>query len=140
MQSPTAMDLSKVDLSKVDVTRAVADAAIAVGLADRPRSRWPLALGAVLAASMAGIAIMNADRIGEAIREARRWIAGRVEAMTTRLMPHDPVAFTAADTMPIEPPAYGTEVTSWPDAYPEGLGSSPESVTANGRSKVTSPI
>jgi hypothetical protein len=132
------MDLTKVDLSKVDVPKAFSDAAVAVGLAKRPRSRWPFALGAVLVVTAAGIALMNTDAIAERIRQARRWIADRMDGMNTGLMQDEAVAFPAAETMPIEPPAFDPTPASKPSDYPEGLGGSPESITANGRSKATS--
>ena len=132
------MDLTKVDLSKVDVSKAMADAAIAVGLAKRPRSRWPIALGAMLVVTAAGVALMNADPIRERVRQARRWIAGRFDGMSPGLMQDGPVAFTAAEPMPIEEPALDPMTTMQPADYPDGFGASPEAVAANGRSKAAS--
>jgi hypothetical protein len=132
------MDITKLDLSKVDVPKAMSDAAVAVGLAKRPRSRWPFALGAMLVVTAAGFALMNADAIGERIRQARRWIADRMDGMNTGLMQDEAVAFPTAETMPVDQPAFDPTPSSQPSDYPEGLGSSPASVTANGRSKVTS--
>ena len=108
------------------------------GWPKRPRSRWPFALGAMLVVTAAGLAVMNADLIGERIRQARRWIVGRFDGMSTGLMQDEPAAFTAAEPMPIEPPAFDPMPTSQPADYPDGFGSTPESVTANGRSKATS--
>ncbi len=133
------MDLSKVDLSKVDVGRAMSDAAIAVGLSKPRPSRWPFALGAILVVTAAGLALMNASMIQERVAQARRWIAAKMSEMRAGGLDDEPVAFTAAETKSIESPVWDTVPGSQPADYPEGLGASPESVTANGRSKVTSP-
>ena len=132
------LEMPKVDLSKVDVGRAMSDAAIAVGLSQPRRSRWPFALGAIVVVTAAGLAIMNASMIQERVAQARRWITDKMSEMRAQGLETDPVAFTAAETKPIEPSTWDTVPESTPAEYPEGLGASPESVTANGRSKVPS--
>ncbi len=133
------LEMPKVDLSKVDVGRAMSDAAIAVGLSKPRPSRWPFALGAILVVTAAGLALMNASMIQERVAQARRWIAAKMSEMRAGGLDDEPVAFTAAETKSIESPVWDTVPGSQPADYPEGLGASPESVTANGRSKVTSP-
>ncbi len=133
------LEMPKVDLSKVDVGRAMSDAAIAVGLSKPRPSRWPFALGAIVVVTAAGLALMNASMIQERVAQARRWIAAKMSEMRAGGLDDEPVAFTAAETKSIESPVWDTVPGSQPADYPEGLGASPESVTANGRSKVTSP-
>src|SRR6185295_4027064 len=96
------VEMPKVDLSKVDVGRAMSDAAIAVGISKPRPSRWPFALGAILVVTAAGLAVMNASMIQERIAQARRWIAERMSEMRAGGLEAEPVAFTAAETKPIE--------------------------------------
>ena len=134
----TNLEMPKVDLSKVDVGRAMSDAAVAVGLSKPRPSRWPFALGAIFVVTAAGLALMNASMIQERVAQARRWVADKMSEMRAEGLDAEPVAFTAAETKPIDAPAWDTVPESTTADYPEGLGASPESVTANGRSKVTS--
>ena len=75
------IDLSKFDLPKVDVGKAVAGAATAVGLMNKPRSRWPFVIGAGIAVAVAGWAWMNADMLRRRFSEAATAVSDRVATM-----------------------------------------------------------
>jgi hypothetical protein len=70
------IDLSKVELPRVDVGKAVADAAVAMGIARRSRPRWPFLLGAAVIAGLTAWALMHSasvrDRLSGASRTARQ--------------------------------------------------------------------
>jgi hypothetical protein len=128
------IDLSRIDVPRVDVGKAIAGAATAVGLVKPRRSRWPFVLGAGLVVAAAGLAVMNSAAIRERLSRAKAWIDAQVTAMAAR---RDDVAFTAAETKPIEPSA-AARTSDWPaDDYPEGLGVSTALSGANDRSAAT---
>jgi hypothetical protein len=127
------IDLSGIEMPTVDVGKAITGAATAVGLVKPRRSRWPFVLGAGIVVAVAGLTAMNSTAVRERLGRARTWIDERLTAMRTRDEARDPVAFTAAETRPIErlpdAGAFGVPM----DDYPEGLGASTEAVTANSR-------
>jgi hypothetical protein len=120
-QSVANFEWPTVDLSSIDVGKAVAGAAAAVHIGRRrSRRRWPLAVGGLLAAGMAGWVVLGNEA-------ARARIAGAVGAIRERIAAarwnrhgelemdaDDPIAFPAAETALIE----ATEFD-----YPAGLGS-----------------
>jgi hypothetical protein len=120
-QSVSNFEWPTVDLSSIDVGKAVAGAAAAVHIGRRrSRPRWPLAVGGLLAAGLAGWAVLGNEA-------ARARIVGAVSAIRERISAarsnrlgwletdaHDPIAFPAAETALIE----ATEFD-----YPAGLGS-----------------
>jgi hypothetical protein len=132
------VDLSRIDVSKVDVGKALTGAAAAVGLVKPRRSRWPFVLGAGVVVAAAGLVALNQALVRERLGRAKAWIDEQVTAMRAAAAERDPVAFTAAETRPIEP---ASETTVFDDRhatdYPEGLGASSEPSTANDRSEVT---
>ena len=97
---PTLDDLPKVDVSKMDVGKAVAEAATAVGLMQKRRSRWPFVVGAGIALAVAGWAWMNAEMIRERVSGAGAWIGDRVGAIRENADLDESVAFTAAEPAP----------------------------------------
>jgi hypothetical protein len=90
----------------------------------RRRPRWPLALALIAAGGAAWAASRN-----EMLRVA---VTGRARALGDRMLiassawrrreSSEPVAFTAADTMPIAPPAFADAGISDSTDYPPGLG------------------
>jgi hypothetical protein len=123
----TKIELPKFDLPKVDVGKAVTDAATAVGLMEKPRSRWPLLLGAAIAVATAGFLYMNAAMVRERLSQARAWVGERFDAMNPSI--DDDVAFTAAEPKPIDEtdtfdlggPTNAKGSTKSKD-YPDGFG------------------
>jgi len=130
------VDLSRIDVSKVDVGKAIAGAATAVGLVKPRRSRWPFVLGAGVVVATAGLVVLNRTAIQERLGRAKAWIDEQATAMRAEGVEHDPVAFTAAETRPIEPASETTGFADWSATdYPDGLGASTEPSAANERSE-----
>ena len=109
----------KIDLSSVDVGKAMAGAAAAAHIGRRARRpRWPLVVGGLIVAGLAGWAFLS----NEALRaRLARWagvIRERISAVRSdrydrlEIDRDHPIAFPAAETAPID--ATG---------YPAGLGS-----------------
>ena len=142
-ERPT-LAMPDLDGPKADVGKAIVSAATAVGLVKTPRrSRWPFLLGAGLVVALAGWTVMNAAGIRERVGRAKGWIEDRVGAVPTEPVDQDsqdPVAFTAADTQPIEKPATTVVSASTNADYPEGLGISTEPAATNGRTTAASKV
>jgi hypothetical protein len=124
------IDMPKIDLPKIDIGKAVNDAAIAVGLARPQRRRWPFVLGGAIVLGLTAWALMQSTAF-------RQWLDNMVGMARERMDPgediDDPVAFTAAETAPIDAGPYASngemDVAGAFDAagasandYPEGLG------------------
>jgi hypothetical protein len=99
----------------------------------RSRSRWPLAFGGIIVASLAGFALLRRpgvrERVDGVARRARERLA-EFRAGPEGWLDVDadePVAFTAASTAPIDDGGFasGPEdvAESGTTDYPEGLGS-----------------
>jgi hypothetical protein len=117
---PKLDDLPKVDVSKMDVGKAVAEAATAVGLMQKPRSRWPFVVGAGIALAVAGWAWMNAEMIRERLSGAGAWIGDRVGAIRDNADNDESIAFTAAEPAPVV------------NDYPNGFGAPAEMHSTTG--------
>ena len=116
------LDLPRFDPPKVDVPDAIASAMNAAGIRRPSPRRWPFALAGVVAAGVAGWAILNNESMRARISEIVGSIRQRIATMRSPASEFEPIAFPAAETMPIEPsavPEYETPET--PD-YPAGLG------------------
>lgn len=124
------IDWPKIDLSSIDIGKAIAGAAAMAHIRRRPaarRRRWRLAVGALIVAGLAGWAVLSnpsarerADRAIRGLREridARRGSADSLEVDTD-----EPVAFTAAETAPIQPAPYADVDGGAETPYPDGLG------------------
>ncbi len=116
IERPTGDDMPKldelptVDLTKVDIGKAVTDAATAVGLMQKRRSRWPFVLGAGVALAAAGWALMNMDMLRERLSGATTWVGDRIAAIRDTNEIDESVAFTAAEPAPAdndEPNGFG---------------------------------
>jgi hypothetical protein len=121
------IDLSKIDFPRIDVGKAVNDAAIAVGLVRPSRRRWPFLLGAAIIAGLTAWALMHSTAVRERLDRAARTARERIDEMRED-EELETVAFTAAETAPIENGVYADVARALDDAgitaneYPEGLG------------------
>ena len=109
----------KIGLSSVDVGKAITDAAAAAHIGRRAqRSRWPLAVGGLIVAGLAGWAILSNEALRARLARGVSAIRERISAVRSNRYDRleidgdDPIAFPAAETAPID--ATG---------YPAGLGS-----------------
>jgi hypothetical protein len=124
------IDWPRIDVSSGELGKAMAGAAAAVHIGrPAPRSRWPLAVGALIVVGLAGWAILTSETrrtrlarwahtIGEQISAVRSDRHGRNE-----IARDDPVAFDAAQTAPMQASPYAASTTNHTTDYPEGLGS-----------------
>jgi hypothetical protein len=131
------LDLSKIDMpdldkSKADIAKAITGAAVAVGLAQPKRSRWPFVLGAGIAIAVGAWAVMNATAIRTRLAQWQSAIQERVSEMTAP--PYaDPVAFTAAEPKPIEDEPNVGDYGPPAEDYPKGFGAANEKEPATTR-------
>ncbi len=117
------LDLPKFDPPKVDVPDAIASAMDAAGIRRSSPRRWPLALAGVVAAGVAGWAILSNESLRARISEAIGTIRQRVDSMRSPASEFEPIAFPAAETKPIEPGPMAEYETPDSADYPDGLGS-----------------
>ena len=123
------LDLPKFDAPRVDVPDAIASAMNAAGIRRSSPRRWPFALAGVVAAGVAGWAILSNESIRARINEAVASVRERVASMRSPSNEFEPIAFPAAETKPIEPgPMAEYEIPETPD-YPDGLGSADSAKT-----------
>lgn len=113
-----------------DVGKAVAGAAAAANIGRRPsRPRWPLAVGGLIVAGLATWAILSNEALRARIASGANALRERITAMRSddsdwlEMDRDEPLAFDAAETKPIETPAYGETTTVGASGYPDGLGS-----------------
>lgn len=130
------VNLSDIEMPKVDVGKALTGVATAVGLVKPRRSRWPFVLGAGVVVAAAGLVIMNSAAVRERLGRARAWIGEQVAAMSAGRR-DDSVAFTAAETKPIEPAREVGDFGTPADDYPEGFGAATEKVPTYSGSATT---
>jgi hypothetical protein len=118
------IDLSKFEPPRLDIPDAVAGALDTAGIRHAsPRRRWPLAFAGVLAASLAGWAVLNNESIRTRLNEVLDSIRQRISTMRSPVIELEPVAFPAAETKPIEPSLVAEYETPEVADYPPGLGS-----------------
>ena len=118
-----SIEWPKVDLSKIDVTREDVDKAI-LGVATAARlvrpamrsSRLPIAIGAIVVAALATVAILSRpavrERLAIAAREAQRRVEDARNRAATLEVEDDPAfegATPDAIAIPIDPDAFATE-------------------------------
>ena len=120
----------KIDLSSVDVGKAMAGAAAAAHIGRRPkRPRWPLAVGGLIVACLAGLAMLSNEALRARLGSGTAAIRARISAVRSKrhdridIDGDDPIAFTAAETAPIEAAPYTDNATIEATGYPVGLGS-----------------
>jgi hypothetical protein len=117
----------KVDLGAVDMGRTFASAAAAVHPRPRPgRSRRPIALAALAGAGIAGWLLLSQKTIQDQLARWARLIRSRIAAALAddRETGRDqPVAFPAAETVPVMIDAYMDQTVEAGTPYPVGLGS-----------------
>ena len=122
------IDLSKIDFPRIDVGKAVTGAAVAIGLV-RPRPRrWPYVLGVALIVGLTAWALTRSTAVRERLDRAARTARERMDEMREEREFEDAVAFTAAETAPLDDGAFADVAGALDDAgvtakdYPEGLG------------------
>lgn len=120
----------EIDLSSVDVGKAMAGAAAAAHIGRRAqRRRWPLAVGGLIVAGLAGWAILSNEALRTRLASAVGAIRERISAVRStwydrhEIDRDDPIAFPAAETAPIEASPYPESTTIDATDYPAGLGS-----------------
>jgi hypothetical protein len=120
----------KIDLPSVDVGKAVAGAAAAVHIGRRAhRPRWPLAVGGLLIAGLAGWAILHNEALRARLAGATGAIRTRISAVRSNrpdrleMDRDDALALTAAETAPIETSPSTDSTTIDATGHPAGLGS-----------------
>ena len=139
------IDLSKIDLSKVELPKveipklerptpdelgkAVAAAATTIGLAKAKPRRWPYLVAAGLAIATAGWVAMNWSMIRARLDRFAAKVNERMTTVRGEEAWDDAVAFTSAETKPIESSLDTVAPTSTTlDDYPAGLGISREPI------------
>ena len=120
----------RIDLSSVDVGKAMAGAAAAAHIGRRARRRrWPLAVGGLIVAGLAGWAILSNEALRARLARGASAIRERISAVRSNRYDRleidrdDPIAFNAAQTAPIEASPYTDSTTIGATGYPAGLGS-----------------
>ena len=129
------VELPKVDLSKVelptadDVSNAIAGAAAAVGLVQQRPRRWPYVVAGAITLAGIGVVAMNWSKVRDWIDRMTARYSRRIDAVQGEDDWDATVAFTAAETMPIEPSIDNVgPMGSTHDEYPAGLGVESEPV------------
>lgn len=119
-----------IDLSSVDVGKAVTEAAQAAHIVRRPhRSRWPLAVGGFVVASLTGWVVLSNAAFRARLAQGAGVIRERISALWSggsgalEVDRNEPVAFPAAETAPIESTSLRDDSPGNGAAYPPGLGS-----------------
>jgi len=124
------IDWPKVDPSSGDFGKAIAGAVAAAHIGrPAPRSRWPLVIGGLIVAGLAGWVILTSETLRTRLARWAHAIREQISAM--RSDPHgrneigrdDPIAFDAAQTAPIQTSPYAASTTIHTTDYPPGLGS-----------------
>lgn len=120
----------KIGLSSVDVGKAMAGAAAAAHIGRRARRpRWPLVVGGLIVAGLAGWAILSNEALRARLARGAGAIRERISAMRSsrsnqlEIDRAHPIAFNAAETAPIEAAPYTDSTTIDATGYPAGLGS-----------------
>ena len=135
------VDLTKLERPKIDlpdsvtkfewpdVGKAVASVAAAANIGRRPSRRWPLAVVGLIVAGLAAWAILTNEALRARISSAATALRERISTMRSTdtdwldMDRDEAMAFDAAETKPIETPAYTESAPVAGSDYPEGLGS-----------------
>ena len=134
-------DLTKLDLPKIDIGKAAVDAATAVGLVSRRRSRWPFVLAAGVAAVAVGWAYMNAAMLRDRLSQARSWVGDRTAAMnpsprsmttSIRLRSPRPIRSPSKRRSRSTPTATTNGSKTKSKDYPDGFGATADMAAATG--------
>ena len=124
------VDLSKVELPKADdVSKAIVGAATAVGLVKTRPRRWPYIVAGAIALAAVGWVAMNWSKVRGWVDRMSARVNRRMDAVQGEDEWDETVAFTSAETRPIESSidAVGP-MGSTLDDYPAGLGVQSETV------------
>jgi hypothetical protein len=123
------IDLPRIDLPSVDVGKAVARAAAAAQIGRRPqRPRWRLATVGLIVASLTGWAILTNKELRQRLVTGTSAIRARISALRSNrdrpdIDPDAPIAFSAAETAPMEAGPFTDPTADHATDYPDGLGS-----------------
>ena len=126
-------DLPKIDrpkmpdrMANVDLGKAVAGlVAMTPFRPKRSRPRWPVAVGGLIVAGVAAAVLSNRairDRIARAFDAFRARVTAMRREDMLQIDADDPVAFTEAETAPLDPTPYADGTTADVTGYPDGLG------------------
>jgi hypothetical protein len=103
------IEMPDIDVSMSDITKsvgkAVTGAAVAVGLVRPARPRWPFVIAAAIIAGLTAWALMHSTTFRDRLDRAARTARLRMDEMREShddMDETDAVAFTAAETMPID--------------------------------------
>jgi hypothetical protein len=128
--SVSKFEWPKIDLSSVDVGKAIAGAAAAVNIGRRARRpRWPLAVGGLIVAGLVTWAIVTNDALRTRLANGVTALRERIATMRSgeddllEMDQDETIAFTSAETAPLEAPPYSEATSVDATGYPDGLGS-----------------
>ena len=117
------------DISAADIRKALASVAVAAHLRPRPRqSRWPFVVGGLFVAGVATWAVLSYEAHRARLANGANAVRDRIASMRSNdrdqleIDPDEAIAFTAAETAPIETPSYSDATMIDATGYPEGLG------------------
>jgi hypothetical protein len=128
--SVSKFEWPKIDLSSVDVGKAMAGAAAAANIGRRARRpRWPLAIGGLIVAGLVAWAIVTNEALRTRIANGAAALRERIATMRSgeddllEMDQDDTIAFTSAETAPLEASPYSEATSIDATGYPDGLGS-----------------
>ena len=125
------IEVPKIDVSRADVSKAVENAAVAVGIRSRSRSRVPFVIAGVVTLGLVAWALFSSP-ITPRLREMAARARERFDEMRERqgFDEDEAHAFDTAIPVPVEPSAYADATTTTnspfaepPTDLPNGLGS-----------------
>lgn len=126
----SGLERPRIELPSLDLGKAIAGAAAAAHIGQRARRpRWPLAVAGLVVAGLAGWAILSQDAQRVRLTRGAQAIRERISAIRSDLRgrsdvdPGNAIAFSAADTAPIETSQFTDSPTVEATDYPAGLGS-----------------
>ncbi len=133
MELPDAIsdfDWPRIDLPSLDVGKAIAGAAAGAGVGRHARRpRWPLAVAGLVIAGLAGWAVLSQDALRVRLTRGAQAFQERISAIRSDVQRRSegvsgrPIAFSAAQTAPIEISPFADGPTVEATGYPAGLGS-----------------
>jgi len=129
-ESVSKFEWPRIDLSSVDVGKAMAGAAAAAHIGRRARRpRWPLAIGGLMVGGLVAWAVLTNETFRARLAGGANALRERFAAMRSseydnlEIERDDTIAFSAAETAPIEASPYADGSATDVTGYPEGLGS-----------------
>lgn len=101
------VELPQLDLARIDLPKAIAAAAQTAGLFRKPRARWPIVIGVLVAVVVAGAVVLTSPRVKPRLAEAARRWRERMESRRDETA-IDAMERTAREAVavPVEPTAF----------------------------------